>query len=354
MLLEFKNAKISGVLTIVPKNVVKFDDEVENYTFSPKQTMKLKKIMGYDERRIAPEGVCTSDLCEYGIKYLFENQLLKKDDIDALILVTQSPDYYMPATSNILHGKLGLKEDVVCMDINQGCCGYIIGLIQSFMLLEQPSIRKVVLLNGDVLSPKISKQDRNSCPIAGDGASVTILEKNDCSETILADIKTDGTKALCLNIPAGGFRMPCTEETAIMKEDEYGNIRSLNNLVMRGDDVFNFVMTKVPTQIEFLLKENNMTKEELDYFVCHQPNRFMLQKLADKLEVNYEKLPNNIVEKFGNSSGATIPTNLCYNFKDELLNKTLKVCLSGFGIGLTWASMLINIGKLDFCEIIEY
>lgn len=354
MLFKFKNAKISGVLTIVPKNVVKFDDEVNNYTFSPKQTLKLKKIMGYEERRIAPSGVCTSDLCEYGVKYLFENKLLKKDEIDALILVTQSPDYYMPATSNILHGKLGLKEDVVCMDINQGCCGYIIGLIQSFMLLEQPSIKKVLLLNGDVLSPKISKKDRNSCPIAGDGASVTVLEKTEYSEFVLADIKTDGANAMCLNIPAGGFRMPCTEETAIMKEDEYGNIRSLNNLIMRGDDVFNFVMTKVPTQIEFLLKENNMTKEELDYFVCHQPNRFMLQKLADKLEVNYEKLPNNIVEKFGNSSGATIPTNLCYNFKDELLNKTLKVCLSGFGIGLTWASMLINIGKLDFCEIIEY
>ena len=116
---EFKNKKITGILTIVPKNTVKFDDEIENYNFTAKQSMKLKLVMGYDERRVATTGVCSSDLCEYGMNYLFDNNLLKKDEVDALIMVTQSPDYFMPATSCILHGKLGLKKETYCIDINQ-------------------------------------------------------------------------------------------------------------------------------------------------------------------------------------------------------------------------------------------
>ncbi|MBQ4123740.1 ketoacyl-ACP synthase III [bacterium] len=354
MKFEFDNKRITGVLTVVPHNTVKFDDEISNYNFSEKQSKKLKLIMGYEEKRVAPKGVCSSDLCEYGMNYLFDNNLLKREEIDALILVTQSPDYFMPATSNILHGKLGLKKETFCIDISQGCSGFIIGLIQAFMLLEQKNINKVVLLNADVLSPKVSKRDRNSNPLIGDAASITIVEKSNKNEKIVADINFDGLNALCLNIPAGGFRMPSTMETAIIREDEAGNFRSLDNLVMKGDDVFNFVLNKVPEQIENLLSSNGVTKGEIDYFLCHQPNKFMLQKLADKLTISYEKLPNNIVENFGNASGVTIPTCISFNLNENLLNNEYKVCLSGFGIGLTWASMLINIGNFDFCKIIEY
>ena len=145
MRLSFQGKKISGILTVVPKNEINFEDEIDNYNFTKKQCMKLKLVMGYDKKRIAPYGVCSSDLCEYGMNYLFDNNLLKREEIDALIMVTQSPDYFMPATSNILHGKLGLKEDIICFDISQGCCGFLIGLIQAFMLLDQPEIKKVAL-----------------------------------------------------------------------------------------------------------------------------------------------------------------------------------------------------------------
>lgn len=352
MKFSFQNKKISGILTVVPKNIVKFDDEIANYNFSQKQSQKLKSIMGYEQKRVVVEGVCSSDLCEYGMNYLFENNLLKREDVDALVLVTQSPDFFMPATSNILHGKLGLKKDILCLDISQGCCGYIIGLIQSFMLLEQKNINKVVLLNADILSSKVSKRDRNSNPLIGDGASVTVIEKSEASAEVFADIKMDGTSALCLNIPAGGFRMPSTPETSVMKEDEAGNFRSLDNLVMKGDDVFNFVLNKVPEQIEDVLNEKNLTKEDVDYFICHQPNKFMLQKLADKLEVSYEKMPNNIVENFGNASGVTIPTNICFNLSN--IDRKLKLCLSGFGVGLTWATMVLDLDKPTFNKIIEF
>ena len=120
---------------------------------------------------------------------------------------------------------------------------------------------------------------------------------------------------------------------------------------MKGDDVFNFVLNQVPQQIEELLAYLNLSKEDIDYFMCHQPNKFMLQKLADKLGISYEKLPNNIVEKFGNASGVTIPTNICCNLQNK--KEPLKLCLSGFGIGLTWATMVLDL-DLNFNQIIEY
>lgn len=352
MRFEFSNKKITGILSIVPQNEVKFDDEIANYNFLEKQCLKLKSIMGYDRKRVALDGVCSSDLCAYGMNWLFEQGLLNKEDIDAFIMVTQSPDYFMPATSNVLHGKLGLKQDIVCMDICQGCCGFIIGLIQAFMLLEQKHINKVVLCNADVLSPKVSKRDRNSNPLIGDGAAVTVIEKSDKGEKIVAEINFDGSNALCLNIPAGGFRMPSNAETAVMHEDEAGNFRALDNLVMKGDDVFNFVLNKVPEQIEGLLQSVGLPKDKIDYFMCHQPNRFMLQKLADKLGVSYDKLPNNIVENFGNASSVTIP--LCINYNLQNQKGPLKLCLSGFGIGLTWGSMVLDLNKLNFNNIIEF
>lgn len=333
MNLRFRNKKITGLLVVIPKNEVRFDDEYP-------ESKKLAKVMSYNTRRIVKEGVCTSDLCVNGLEYLLKEGLLKREEINALVLVTQSPDYFMPPTSNVIQGRLGLKRDIICMDINQGCAGFIIGLIQSFMLLEH--VNKVVLLNADILSRKVSKRDRNSNPIVGDAASITIIE-NTPSEIIHANIKMEYSDALI--IPAGGFRLPSSERTTIPQQDGE-NYRSKDNLYMKGDEVFNFVQKEVPPMIEDLLKESYRTKAEIDYFVFHQPNRFMLNKLADKLDIPYLKMPSNVVENFGNASGVTIPTCIAYNMIEGL------VCLAGFGVGLTWGSMILNL-KLDFCKIIE-
>ncbi len=130
MNIEFSNKKVSGILLILPKNEVHFDDEIENYNFSKEKSLKLKKVMGFGSRRIAEEGVCSSDLCIAGLDHLFSNGILNKESIDAMILVTQSPDYQMPPTSNVIQGHFALKEDMICLDINQGCAFYIIELIQ--------------------------------------------------------------------------------------------------------------------------------------------------------------------------------------------------------------------------------
>lgn len=351
---SFKNKRISGILTILPKKAVKFEDEMANYSFSPAKCMKLKLAMGYNEHRIAEPGQCSSDFCKFGLQYLFDNGMLKKEEIDALLFVSQSADYYMPPTSNLIHGHFGLKQDCLCMDINQGCAGFELGLIQAFLLLEQPAVKKVVLMNADVLSPKVSDQDRNSKPLIGDAAAITIVEKSKEENPIYANIKMDGTGAMVLNIPAGGFRMPSTPETAVMEQDAAGNFRSKNNLVMQGDDVFNFVQREVPPMIEHLYEQSGVDRNDVDWYMFHQPNKFMLHKLADKLGIPHDKMPANIVENFGNASGVTVPTCICYNLGDQLVNGKMRLCMAGFGVGLTWSSILMEMGNMDFNNIIEF
>lgn len=354
MRLSFKNKRISGILSVLPEDEVKFIDEIGNYNFTEKQSIKLGKIMGYGTQRIVDSKTTVSDLCVFGMNYLFDNNLLDKDTIGAVVLCTQSPDYFLPATSNVISGRLGLGQDVVSMDINQGCAGFEVGLMQAFMLLNTGSIDKVVLLNADVLSQKVSIKDRNSRPLIGDGATITIIENSSDDEEIDMFIKMDGTSALSLQIPAGGFKLPSTSETAELKEDASGNLRSLDHLVMKGDEVFNFVQTKVPEMIQEMFDTLKIDKSYFDYYLFHQPNKFMLKKLADKMNIPYERMPNNICQKYGNGSSITVPLNVCENLGKKALNNSYKVCFGGFGVGLTWSIIKCKLEKLEFCKIINY
>ena len=354
MKLIFKDKKITGIISILPKNKVYFKDEIKNYNFSKNQSLKLAKIMGYSSRRIVKKKTSVSDLCIFGLNYLLKKKLLTRDSIQALILVTQSPDYYLPPTSNVIAGKLNLNSNVLCLDINQGCAGYEVGLIQAFLLLDQKNISKVVVLNADVLSRKVSLKDRNSRPIIGDGASITIVEKSKTKETINAYIKMDGKSHDSLIIPAGAFKKESNFKTKVLKKDKHGNERSLENLLMKGDKIFNFVITKVPEMISDLLKDLKIKKNYFDYYFFHQPNKFILEKLAGKMGISVLKMPNNIVENFGNGSGITVPLNICFNLGSKAKKRNFKVCLGGFGVGLTWSMVACKLSKLSFCKIIDF
>jgi 3-oxoacyl-[acyl-carrier-protein] synthase-3 len=352
MLFHFSDKAITGVLSVIPKEDHLFEDELSNYNFPEKQSLKLKKVMGYNKHAYVSGNTTASDLAIYGLEHLISEKLLNADEIDALIFVTQTPDYFIPPTSSIVHQALSLRQDVYCLDINQGCAGYVIGLIEAFSLLNQPHINKVVLINSDVLSRKVSRQDRNSFPLIGDACGITIAEKKKTGDTFGIS-RSDGSRNAGLKIPAGGMKIPYSSQTGEMKADESGNIRSLEHLVMDGTAVFNFVLTDVSPLINDLLKFANFDKEEIDYFLFHQPNKFLLQKLADELAVPYDKMPGNIVENFGNSSGASIPVNITFNLPDKN-QSPLKVCFAGFGVGLTWSAMIADIKNLDFCTIIRY
>lgn len=350
----FSQRKISGLLAIVPANERSFMDEMANYNAPVGRSLKLKEVMGYDKHRIVDGPVCVSDLACFGLERLFATGQLGRDDFDALIIVTQSPDYLMPPTSSVIQGRLGLKQDMFCLDINQGCAGFIIGLIQGFLLLGQPSVRKVVLINADVMSRKVSPKDRNSYPLIGDAAAIAILARSDDPAPIHANLKMDGTRREALIIPAGGFRLPSSPETAVLEEDAEGNQRAKDNLRMDGTAVFNFVQVEVPPLIDDLLASAGATTDDVDIFLFHQPNRFMLQKLADKMKVPHAKMPMNVVEHYGNSSGVTIPMAIAHNLRERLGGESLRACLAGFGVGLTWGSMLLKLGPMDFCELIDF
>lgn len=350
----FRRKRISGVLVVVPANERSFIEEMRNFNFPEGRSLKLKEVMGYDKRRIVQPGTCVSDLAVFGLQHLFKQGLLRRDEIDALLLVTQTADHFMPATSSLIQGRLGLKHDMLCLDINQACAGFVIGLMQAFMLLEQESVRKVVLVNADVLSRKASPRDRNIYPMIGDGASITIVERDDADSVIYASVKMDGSRASALTIPAGGLRLPSSPATAQLEDVGDNNLRAKDHVFMDGSAIFNFVQTEVPPLIEELLARAGVSSGAVDYFLCHQPNRFMLEKLADKMKVPYARMPNNVVEHFGNSGSVTIPTVMAYNLRDRLLREQFQVCLAGFGGGLAWSAMLLKLGKLAFNQMAEY
>ncbi len=348
----FSGKKISSILGILPENEYFFDDETKNYSFPEKQTLRLKKVMGFEKHRLAKETSTISDFALYGLRYLFEKQWILKEEIGAVVVVTLCPDYFVPQISTILHGKLALPQDVLCLDIAQGCCGFLIGLMESFLLLDHLKNKKVVLVNGDILSHKVSRRDRNDFPLIGDAATISILENDVSAGEIYYEMHTDGSRRNALKIPAGAFRMPSTSETAIMCDQGDGNFRSLDHIHMDGSGVFEFVQTEVPPMLVHAFEKAGKKLEDIDYFLFHQPNKFMLKKLAEKAGIPEEKLPMNLVENFGNPSGASIPLTAAYNLKEKLTAKRLECCLSAFGSGLAWGTVFMGIGPLKHCEVI--
>lgn len=349
----FSGKKIISILGILPQTEFFFDDEVNNYSFPVKQTLRLKKVMGFNKHRLAKETSTVSDFAVYGMNYILEHNWIKREEIGAVVVVTLCPDFFVPHISTIVQGECGLSQDVICLDIAQGCCGFLVGLAEAFMLLNYMKDKKVILINGDVLSHKVSRKDRNDFPLVGDAVTVTIVENELLGRDIYYEMHTDGKRRDVLKIPAGAFRMPSTPQTSEMVDQGDGNFRSLDNMHMDGSSVFNFVQTEVPGLIEHMLKETNESIESIDYFLFHQPNKFMLQKLAEKTGIPKEKLPMNIVGTYGNPSGASIPLVAASELRNKLVSNSYKCCFSAFGSGLAWGGMVLEFGNLDYCEIIE-
>lgn len=344
--------RISHLLSVIPKYSKSLDEEIQLYNYPEKRTKKLSINMGYGNHRIIEDGVTAVDMAYYGVTYLIDKGLLDSSQIDAIVFVTVTQDHMIPGNSSILHGRLGLKNNVYCTDINQACSGYITGLIHSCSLLKTSNIKKVLLITGDTLSKKVSKYDKFSWLLIGDGVSITIIEHG--SDVLDASFYTDGTNYDSLYIPAGGLRLPSTDKTRALQEEEDNNFRSKENLFIDGLNVYNFSLEIIPKEITQLLKQYNCKIDDIDLFCFHQPNKFVLDKIAEKLQIDYEKMPSNISTLFGNISSATIPTVITYNIGDKLIHQKLKICMAGFGAGLISAVAIMDIGNLNFCNIVEY
>lgn len=355
MVTTFNDKRISSIYSVIPKNEADFMNEASNYSFSESQMKKLKKVMGFDKRRVALEGETVSDYAIYGIQQMLNVGVIKEEEIGAIIVTTTSPDYFIPPISNIIQGQFNFDLDTVCIDISQGCCGYIVGLNYAFMTLEHMQNKKVLLVSGDLLSFKVSKRDRASRPITGDAVTISVIENFKSVGPIYSALKNNGKAAFSVYIPAGGTKIPITPETMIEKEDEFGNWRGLQHLCMQGDLVFNFIINDTPILMEEVLKVANEDINNIDYFICHQSSCFTLKKLRERLNVPKEKLPLDIVPIYGNSSSATIPVTLTHHYKDMYGEKeSQKIMFAAFGTGLSLGCVLMDVPKFDHCKFVEY
>jgi 3-oxoacyl-[acyl-carrier-protein] synthase-3 len=305
---------------------------------------KIFNKTGIASRHIVGPDECASDLGVVAAQKLFESGICKPQDIDFLIFCTQSPDYFLPSTACIVQNRLGLSTTCGAIDFNQGCSGFIYGLAFAKSLIEIGLATNVLFITAETYSKFINPRDRSVRTVFGDGAAATLIGPVEAERDLIGPfvLGTDGQGAQQLIVPAGGLRQLPTTETASEQEAEGGNWRSAQNLYMNGPEIFNFTLKVVPRTVKQLLEKASLDLEEVDYFVFHQANKFMLDHLRNKLKLPPEKFCLYL-ETCGNTVSSTIPIALENALQQGTIRSGDKVMLVGFGVGLSWAATLIEV-----------
>lgn len=333
-----KGARLAGVASAVPS--LEFDNVRDTQQFDQTEVKKVVALAGVKARRVTKGGLCTSDLCLAAAKDLLAGLGWVADSIDALIFVTQSPDYFLPGSSSLMHRDLGLSQHCAVFDVGLGCSGYPYGLWLANMMIQTGGAKRVLLLHGDTPSLFTDENDRSTYLLFGDGGTATAIEASVTESSWGFCLYSDGAGCTDLIIPGGGFRNPKPE-----------NERDCR-LYMNGPNLFNFTVTRVPELIEETLKLMNLGVDDTDLFFFHQSNQFIMKHIAKKCGLTAEKTPI-ILDRFGNIGGASIPltiTQYLAQRKNESseLNAPIKAMLLGYGVGLSWGSAFIEIGQHMF------
>jgi 3-oxoacyl-[acyl-carrier-protein] synthase-3 len=348
--LEFNNIGITGIAGAVPRNVI--DNYKYTAYFPPEDVKDIIDKIGVKQRRFADADTCSSDLCFAAAEKLIADMNIDKSEIDLLVFISQTPDYRMPATSVILQSRLGLSQNTMTLDLSIGCSGFIYGLSVVYSLMQQSSFRKALLLDGETRSKVYSPKDRKTAFLFGDAGIAALIEKKEIFGKSYFSLNSDGSRESLIKINAGGYRNPSSAETVVEKVvDEFGNIRSEEQGYMNGADVFNFVLREIPKNFKNLIDYSNIDFSLIDYFVFHQANTYINGYLMKKLKLDPEKVPSSI-EKFGNTSSVSIPLTIVSELKTKLDEKKI-LLLSGFGVGMTWATAIVNLDGCRISEIIE-
>lgn len=349
-LISYKNIGISGMAAAVPGKVI--NNYEYDLWFKKEDIKEVVDKIGVKERRFADEMTCSSDLCFAAAEKLITDMQINREEIDLLVFISQTPDYRMPATSVILQERLGLSTGTIAFDINLGCPAFIYGLSVVYSMMMSGQIRKALLLDGETRSKVYSLKDRKTAFLFGDGGIAALIERNDRFTDSYFSLNSDGSRESLIKVNAGGYRNMSTAETVKEKVvDEYGNIRSDENGYMNGADVFNFVIREVPKDFKRLVEYSGTEIGSVDYFVFHQANSYINGFLAKKLKLPEEKVPSTI-EKYGNTSSVSIPLTIISELKNEMRAKN-KLLLCGFGVGLTWATAVINTEDCYIADIVE-
>lgn len=349
-LLECKNVKIIGLSACVPKNI----ERVSDYSmFSAEEVEKFSSYTGVFERRLVPEGMTSSDLCYEAAEKLINKLSWDRKNIDILVYVSQTRDYIIPSTSCILQDRLQLSTNCYTVDVPYGCSGYVYGLSIIASLMSGGCMKKGLLLVGDAVHVNHNYEDKSSYPLFGDAGTVTALEFEEGEEGFKFHFGTDGAGYDAIIIPDGGYRNRFSMDSLkLVDYKEEGKRRNID-AYLNGMDVFTFGISRPPESIKELTANFDIDLSDLDYFVMHQANKFMNEKIRKKLKIEENKTLYSLRE-FGNTSCASIPLTMLTQVKEELETKNnVKFLNCGFGIGLSWASAYYKTSKIVCTDLIE-
>lgn len=350
---RMNQGRVTGIVTCVPTAEKCIDDELELMGGNVGQIERIKKTIGLDRRRVVTPGTTAADLCVQAAQAVLAGARVEVEQVDGLVFVTQTPDHFQPSNAAIVHGRLGLREDCAAFDVNLGCSGFVYGLWLAHMMVEAGGCEHVLLLAGDTLSYCVHPRDRTVAPLFGDAGSATLIQRG-ASHPAWFSLKTDGRGAGTIIVPAGAFREPASETTRAETTDKDGNTRTRGHLTMNGAEVFNFSIKVEPPAVQEICAFAGVGLNDVDYFVFHQANKYIIGNIARRLKIPAAKTPCETVGRYGNQSSASIPCTLCDALAPELTSGRRLLVLSGFGVGLSWATCCLTLETLSVCRLIEY
>ena len=328
---------IKALAYTLPENEVTNEQLVKEF---PEWSVdKIADKVGINTRFVASENEASSDLAVKAAEKLFlENPNINKEDIDFVLFCTQSPDYFLPTSACIIQNRLGLPTTCGALDFNLGCSGYIYGLSLAKGLILGGIANNVLLLTGETYSKYLHPKDKGNRTIFGDAGSATLISTEGFAEIGNFSLGTDGKGAENLIVKTGGLR--CKSPMNDLTFDEKANPTSSDYLYMNGSEIFNFTIEAVPELVKNTLLKNRLTNDEIEGFVLHQANKFMLNFLRKKLKIKEEKF-HYYMSEVGNTVSSTVPIVLYEKLKDKGLHGN--ILLGGFGVGYSWGGCVINI-----------
>jgi len=343
--LFIENSRIAGIACTVPKHSV--STEETGAALGMGDMRRILQMTAIERRPVAAPEVCASDLCADAAGRLLEALGWRPESVEALIFVSQTPDYILPATACSLQKRLGLSSGAACFDINLGCSGYVYGLSTAMSLVEG-GVTRALLLVGDTLSKIVCPQDRATALLFGDIGSATAIEKGTGRYSFV--LGSDGHGGPFLKVPAGQSREMPTEANALTVEMEGGNIRSRQHLYMDGAAVMAFTLREVPPIFDRLLQISGLNRDELDAIVLHQANQFILDTLARRMKLPKEKIPSSLRD-LGNTSCASLPATISSCLREKLSQESMRLAMIGFGVGWSWGGCIGTFGPMVLPEI---
>ena len=348
-ILKGEGVEMVGLSVSVPKN--KQDNQCLG-TLSEKSKSEIINQVGIRYRHVASTNLTASDLCTKAAENLLARLGWSATEVGLLVFVTQTPDHIVPGSATQIQHRLGLPSASMVIDINQGCAGYVYGMSTLTGLMRAYQIPKALLLVGDTITKMISETDNALKPIFADAGSATAFELKDGAPEMSFELGSCGADYQSIYVPEGGFRTPTNQESFVAETISDGVERQKNQLNMNGQAVFTFGLSTVAKSISSLLKNAHHKPDEIDYLVLHQANQLLNNSIVRKAGFKPNQAPSSLHD-FGNTSCATIPVTLASQLSNQLQNQKLKLMLTGFGVGLSWGSVILETNKIA-CTPIEY